>query len=79
MTLAIAQAVGYLVVAALLFLAGGAWFGRGPAKPLAPTYTPPGFGGYPAPGYGPGTTPPDYGAAAPGAAPPGAPPCRSSA
>jgi hypothetical protein len=60
LTLAIAQVAGYVVVGLLVLLAGGAWFGRGPAAPQAPTYGQqpygqPGYGGYGAPGSGPGS------------------------
>jgi hypothetical protein len=77
LTLAIAQTVGYLVVATLLLLAGGAWFGRARATPAAPTYPPPGFGGYAAPAWGPGSAAPGYGPGSnapgygPGVTPPG--------
>ena len=72
--LAIAQMVGYVVVALLLLAARGAWFGRGPATPAPPQpgYAPAGYGapGNAPAGYGaPGNAPTGYGA--PGYAPPG--------
>lgn len=54
LTMAIAQMAGYAVVGLLVFLTGGAWFGRGPAAPQAPTYGQSNYGGYAPPGYGPG-------------------------
>jgi hypothetical protein len=80
LSLAIAQMVGYVIVALLLFAARGAWFGRGPAAPSGPFVGQP---GYAAPGYGPpGYGPPGsgypyggpYGAGYPPAPAPGYPP-----
>ena len=65
LSLAIAQMVGYAVVALLLIAGRGAWFGRGPAVPAAQVGAQPGYGasGYGAPGYGtPGYGTPGYGA-----------------
>ena len=69
LSLAIAQMVGYVIVALLLLAARGAWFGRGPAAPSGlqqPGYAAPGYitPGYAAPGYGPPGpgAPPGYGA-----------------
>lgn len=69
LTLTIAQAVGYAVVGLLLFLAGGAWFGR-PSAPRAVAqpgygYGAPGYAPGYGPGFGPGVTPPGYGPGAP--------------
>jgi hypothetical protein len=78
LSLAIAQMVGYAVVALLLIAGRGAWFGRGPAVPAAQAGAQPGYGasGYGAPGYGtpgygaptydPSTGAISYGAPAPG-------------
>jgi hypothetical protein len=79
--LAIAQIVGYAVVAVLLVVSPGAYFGRRPAQPPAtPTYGgipsygatspygPPAGYGPPQPGYGPPQ--PGYGPPQPGYGPP---------
>jgi hypothetical protein len=76
LSLAIAQMVGYVIVALLLLAARGAWFGRGPAALPGPGMPQPGYGapGYGAPGYGaPGYGAPGYGAPGPGASGYGAP------
>ena len=70
LSLAIAQMVGYVIVALLLLAARGAWFGRGPAAPAGPGYATPGYGA-PGSGYGYGAP---YGSGYPPAAAQGYPP-----
>jgi len=71
LSLAIAQVIGYAVVALLLLAGRGAWFGRGRATPGAEAGPQPGYGalGYGTPGYGAGYGPSPAGA--PGYGPPG--------
>lgn len=82
-TISVAQMLGYVLVAVLLLVSPGTFFGRA-AKPLPPdpfAAPTPSYGGYPPPaGYGPpptgGYSPPPaggYGAPYPGVSPPATP------
>jgi hypothetical protein len=85
--LAIAQMVGYVLVALLLLAARGAWFGRGPAAQPGSAAPHPGYAGYGAqgqsvqgygvPGYGPPGSGYGYGAPYGSGQPQGYPPAAN--